>query len=358
MLDCRLVVRREGFTLEAAFLVAAGETLVLAGESGAGKSTLLRALAGLYDPAAGHIAVDGVRWFDRAAGISLAPDRRSVGWVPQDLALFPHLPVLDNVAFGLRARGERGSRARARAREALARVGVADLAARRPGQLSGGQQQRVALARALAGEPRLLLLDEPLSALDLPTRRAVRGELRRLLAELPCTTVLVTHNAVEALLFGDRIAVLEGGRIAQEGNRDELLRRPRSGYVAEFMGVNLLRGQLRGHGGDGLAEVLTADGPVIVAAPANVEGEIFVAVSPREITLYREAPVGSARNLYRGPVLEMVPEPPFGERVRVVLGTHPRLVADVTREAAVELGLTEGDEVYASFKATGTVTYP
>ncbi|HXI20489.1 MAG TPA: TOBE domain-containing protein, partial [Gemmatimonadales bacterium] len=222
--------------------------------------------------------------------------------------------------------------------------------------LSGGQQQRVALARALAGEPRMLLLDEPLAALDLATRQRVRSELRRLLSELGVVTVFVTHSPLEAMLFGDRIAVLERGRLAQLGARDELLRRPRSAYVAQFMGLNLLHGRVEERRPDGAVRIRTDDGTVTVAEADDAE-ESFIAVSPREITLYRTPPDASAQNLYRGPVLELLPEPPLGERVRVVLDTHPRLVAEVTHRAVERMGLAEGQVVFASFKATGAVAY-
>jgi molybdate transport system ATP-binding protein len=360
MLSARLVKRRgDAFALEAAFEVEAGTTLVLAGESGSGKSTVLRLLAGIETPDAGHIALGETTWLDTASRpwILRPAQEREVGWVPQDYALFPHLDVFENVGFGLRARGAAGGEVRTRVDAALARFGVADLARRRPAGLSGGQQQRVALARALVHEPRLLLLDEPLAALDLQTRQTVRGDLRQLLADLPVVTLFVTHSPVEAMLFGDRIAVLEGGRLVQVGNRDELLRRPRSPYVAQFMGLNLFSGRVVERRPDGVAKVATDDGTVTVADTEGSAGELFVAVSPREITLYRTPPDGSAQNLYRGPVLEMVPEPPLGERVRVVLGTRPHLVAEVTRSAVIQLALAEGVEVYASFKATGAVAY-
>jgi len=333
-------------------------TLVVAGESGSGKSTLLRLLAGLETPDAGRITVAGRVWFDHAAGIALPVSQRRVGWVPQDLGLFPHLTARENVAFGLRARGRRGPGVDRAVSGALERLGVVELADREPRALSGGQQQRVALARALVTEPDLLLLDEPLAALDVRTRESVRGELRRLLEGLACLTVFVTHSPVEAILFGDQVAVLEEGALVQTGNREELLRRPRSPYVAQFMGINLFRGRVIERRPDGGAVIATADGAVTVASgEAATAGEVFVAVSPREVTLYRTAPDASARNLFVGRVTEMIPEPPFGERVRVVLDTHPRLVAEVTRAAVTELRLAEGDEVFASFKATGAVAY-
>jgi molybdate transport system ATP-binding protein len=186
----------------------------------------------------------------------------------------------------------------------------------------------------------------------------VRGELRSLLAGFPGVTVFVTHSPFEAMLFGDRIVVLERGRVSQTGGRDELLTRPRSAYVAQFMGLNLMHGRVLERRPDGVTRVATADGSVTVAG-TDVPGgpDLFVAVSPRDITLYRSVPDASAQNLYRGRVVELVPEPPFGERVRVVLDTHPRLVAEVTRSAVQHLALAEGQEVYATFKATGAVAY-
>jgi molybdate transport system ATP-binding protein len=355
-LDARLSARLGPHAFELAFAIEARGTLALVGESGAGKTTALRLLAGLLRPTAGRLEVAGEVWFDAAAGIERPACERSVGWVPQDWALFPHLDARANVAFGLRASGLGRRDADARADAALARVGMADLAARHPRELSGGQQQRVALARALVLEPALLLLDEPLSALDLRTRQSVRGELKRLLATLPCVTVYVTHSAVEALVFGDRIAVLEDGTIRQQGAADELVRRPRTPYVAELMGVNLLRGTLRPGDGDGLGHLDTGGGDIAVVDDGPA-GEVFGVVDPRDITLSREAPAGSARNVVRGRIAELVPEPPLGERLRVVIEGRPPLVAEITRQAAERMGLAEGVEVHATFKATGVTVY-
>ena len=357
MLEARLECRVGAFDLALAIEVPAGETLVLVGESRSGKSTLLRLLAGLRQPGSGRVALNNEVWFDSTTGIQVPPQERMVGWVPQDYALLPHLSVFENVAFGLRARGGRSPEVRTRTRETLERLGILDLAERRPSQLSGGQQQRVALARALVSEPALLLLDEPLAALDLQTRGIVRAELRAILATLSCVTVLVTHSPLEAVVFGRRIAVIESGRIVQEGTPETLLRQPRSPYVAAFMGLNLFQGRSQAPGSRGVTRVLTPDGSIVTS---GVEGEqdLFLVVSPREITLFREEPpAGSAQNVYRGRVLELVPEPPFGERVRVVLGTHPPLVAEITRAAVEQLGLIEGSEVYASFKATAVNAY-
>ncbi len=355
-LTARIRKQLGGHAFDLALSVEAGRTLALVGESGAGKTTALRLLAGLLRPDAGRIEVAGEAWFDDARGVDLPAWRRSVGWVPQEWSLLPHLDALANVGFGLRALGVARHDADARARAALARLGVESLATRRPQQLSGGQQQRVALARALVLEPRLLLLDEPLSALDLQTRQAVRGELRRLLASLPCMTVYVTHSAVEALVFGDRIAVLEDDAIRQDGIPDELVRRPRTPYVAALMGLNLLSGTLGPPAADGLGHLETGEGAITVVHD-GVAGDAFAVVDPRDITLTREAPAGSAQNVVRGRIVELVPEPPLGERLRVVLDSQPPLVAEITRQAAARMGLAEGSDVHATFKATGVTVY-
>ncbi len=356
MLQATLARRQGGFELEVELEVEAGRTLVLVGESGSGKTTLLRLLAGLATPKQGRIELGGETWFDSAGGLQLPASGRSLGYVTQDYALFPHLTVQQNVAFGLRAQGLGASLSRERARESLAQLGVEELAPRRPADLSGGQQQRVALARALVLEPRLLLLDEPLSALDLQTRRTIRAELRRILTTRSCVTVYVTHSPLEAMAFGEQIAVMESGRITQIGSRDDLLRHPRSRYVAEFMGVNLFQGRIVSRDATGMARVKTVEGELSVVDPGG-EAEVYVAVNPREIALFLEPPTGSAQNLFSGPVTELLPEPPNGERVRVSLGTHPPLVAEVTRQAVGALGLREGLLVHAAFKATGITTY-
>jgi molybdate transport system ATP-binding protein len=355
MLAADLVERRASFELTVALTCAAGSTTALVGESGAGKTSVLRLLAGLDHPDRGTITLDSDVYVDTAAGVRRPAWERDVGYVAQDFALFPHLTVFENVAFGLHAGGARKGEIPARVDDALQRTGIAGLAHRSPRQLSGGEQQRAAIARALVLRPRLLLLDEPLSALDVQTRRQLRGELRALLRELPCVTIYVTHSPLEALAFGDRIIVMETGRVSQEGSREELLRRPRSRYVAELIGTNLFIGGW-GLPVGGRPVVRTSDGTLVVGAPPG-EGAVFASVSPREVTLHRESPEGSAQNVFAGPVLEILPEPPGGERVRVVLGTEPLLVAEVTEAAVSSLGLREGVPVYATFKATGVQTY-
>jgi molybdate transport system ATP-binding protein len=339
-----------GFRLDVSFAVPRGRTLALVGESGAGKTTVLRLLAGLDRPEHGRIEMDGASWLD------LPPWRRPIGYVPQDSALFPHLGVRENVAFGLRRMGLESRALDAKVASMLERLGIASLAERRPHELSGGQSQRVALARALVLEPELLLLDEPLASLDLATRRVMRGELRRLLAGSRQATVLVTHSPMEAVALGDRILVLEEGRGSQEGTSDELLRHPKSAYVAEFVGVNLFRGLLGARDGAGLAEVRAGEHALAILDPGG-DGEVFVTLDPRDVTLHLEAPSGSARNVFHGPIEEIVPEPPDGERVRVVLGTSPPLVAEITRSAAETMELRPGRRVHASFKATAATCY-
>jgi molybdate transport system ATP-binding protein len=352
MLDLQVTKRLGAFTLEAGLSVDDRSVMVLVGESGSGKSTLLRLLAGLVHPDRGRISVDGEAWFDGDAGSALPASDRDVGYVAQDYALFPHLTAAANVAFGLRAQGVGSADTARRVAIALDRLGVGALAHRRPHQLSGGQQQRVAIARAIVLEPRLLLLDEPLSALDAQTRRTIRAELRRLLADLPCVTFYVTHSPAEALAFGEQIAVLEAGRVSQCGTRDDLMRHPRSAYVAEFLGVNLFRGAVAARGTASGPHITLPEGELVIAQGGG-EADLSVVVHPREITLALEAPSGTARNVFAGTIEELAPEPPSGDRVRVSLATTPPLIAEVTRDAVASLGLAPGMNVYASFKASG-----
>ena len=328
------------------------------GESGAGKSTLLRLVAGLERPDRGRIAVGSQVYFDDQAGTDLPPWRRRTGYVAQDHALFPHLTVFENVAFGLRAARRSTLDVLTRVTGALTQLGVGDLAERRPGEISGGQAQRVALARALVLEPRVLLLDEPLASLDLRTRSLVRAQLKALFATLPCATIYVTHDPLEAMVFGDHIAALEGGRVTQQGTRAELVARPRSPYVAAFLGINMFRGRIVSRDG-GMVRIRTdsGEGELSAVDPGVGGDEVIALVHPREIALFRQAPAGSAQNAFVGVISELVPEPPSGERVRVVLATRPPLVAEVTDRAVAQLELREGLAVTALFKATGVTVY-
>src|SRR5579859_4021041 len=244
MLDVVLDTNLAAFHLHLQFSAAAGKTTVLLGESGAGKSTVLRHIAGLCHPRRGRISLGSTTYFDSARHLLIPAQKRPFGYVFQDYILFPHLSVFENVAFGLRAQHLPRTTIARRVAEALEQVHLIGFDRRLPSQLSGGQQQRVAIARALALHPQLLLLDEPLSALDVQTRREVRQQLYRLLTELQLTTVMVTHQYLEALLFGDSILVLDGGQVIQQGSQRDLLEHPRSSYVAELMGMNFFRGRV------------------------------------------------------------------------------------------------------------------
>ncbi|WP_170293458.1 ABC transporter ATP-binding protein [Thermogemmatispora aurantia] len=363
------------FHLQLTLQAEAGRTTVLLGESGAGKSTVLRLLAGLLRPARGQMILDGVCYFDGERDIFVPPQERPIGYVFQDYLLFPHLTVFENIAFGLRAQGLRGQEVRRRTEAAIEQMRLSGLAARRPAQLSGGQQQRVALARALVLQPRLLLLDEPLAALDVQTQREVRQELRRLLGEIGITTIFVTHNHLEALLFGDQILVLDNGQVIQQGSRRELLERPRSAYIAELVGLNFLRGHLVAREASSLCTLAINSGsrPLLVSAVLD-EGEIArasdaqeacVVIDPRSITLYRTPPEGSARNIFSGEIVQILPlsaghSPTHDGRVRVSIEidpTLPPLTAEITEESLQRLELQEGSQIYAGFKATEARAY-
>jgi molybdate transport system ATP-binding protein len=334
--------------LEAELAVGTGELVVLLGPNGAGKTTLLRALAGLVALERGRVVLDGLVLDDVASGTSVPTEQRPVGFVFQDYLLFPHLSALENVAFGLRARGVGRAEARRQAAAWLERVGLAAHAGSRPRPQSGGQAQRVALARAMVGEPRLLLLDEPLAALDATTRTDLRRELRRHLASFEGTRLLVTHDPLEALALADRLVVLEGGRVTQTGSPAEVSGRPRSRYIAELVGVNLYRGRADG------AAIALEDGGRLVAAGGH-RGEVFAAVHPHAVALHRHPPEGTPRNIWPGTAdaLEVI-----GDRVRVrVSGTVP-VVAEVTPAAASELRLADGGPVWAAVKATEVTVYP
>ena len=329
------------FRLQVALEVGA-ETVALVGPSGAGKSSVLRAVAGLLSPERGSVGFGDERWLDRERGIDIPPERRRVGLVFQEYALFPHLDVRRNVAFGARDRRSVPG--------LLERLRIAQLADARPAELSGGERQRVALARALARQPDVLLLDEPLSALDTHTRRTVRAELHEFLAELAMPTLLVTHDFEDAATLADRVGVLVDGRVLQLGTPQELVGSPRDPFVASFAGANLLQG-VAAPGRDGLTEVaLDGGGTVWTTDPGS--GRVAVAVYPWEISLSREAPDDSAVNHVRAPVASVVS---LGNRVRVRVGP---LTAEVTSSSVNRLALAEGEVVVASFKATGARLLP
>ena len=320
--------------------VQPGETFALVGPSGAGKTTVLRVVAGLLRPRDGRVALGGEIWLDTAGGIWLEPDRRSVGLVFQEYALFPHLSVEGNVGFG----------GRGRVAELLERFRIAHLATARPAELSGGERQRVALARALARGPAVLLLDEPMAALDAHTRAGVRAELQELLRDLALPTILVTHDFEDAAALADRVAVIADGRILQLGPPDELVAAPSDAFVASFTGGNLLHGFARPTR-EGLTEVVL-DGGAVVFSTDRVEGRVGVVVYPWEVSIAHAAAADSALNHVSAPISSLTT---IGNRVRVRVGP---LVGEVTSASAERLGLERGQIVVASFKATGARLVP
>ncbi|MFJ5784466.1 ABC transporter permease [Streptomyces hydrogenans] len=319
-----------------------GTTIAVVGPNGAGKTTLLRALLGLTPRA--HA---GLRLGDEDV-TALPPHRRRVAWVPQDGALFPHLSALANTAYGLRAQGVPRAEARRDARAWLDRLGVGHLAHRRPAQLSGGQAQRVALARALAARPRLLVLDEPLAALDQTTRAHVRHTLRTHLSGFGGVCLIVTHDPVEAVSLADRVLVLQDGRALQDATPAEVTRHPRSPWVARMLGRNAWPGTATP---DGLA--LDGGGTLVAAEPPPSGTPALAIVAPEAVSLHREKPAGSPRNVWPGTVREITTS---GSRLRVLVTSTetPDLVAEITPQAAAELGLADGVPVWTSVKATET----
>ncbi|MCX5098656.1 ABC transporter permease [Streptomyces sp. NBC_00053] len=324
-------------TLEA----APGTTIAVVGPNGAGKTTLLRALLGLTPRARARLRLGDTDVTE------LPPHRRQVAWVPQDGALFPHLSALTNTAYGLRAHGVSRAEARREAQQWLDRLGVGHLAHRRPAQLSGGQAQRVALARALAARPWLLLLDEPLAALDQTTRAHVRHTLRTHLAGFGGVCLIVTHDPVEAVSLADRVLVLDEGRTLQDAPPAEVTRNPRSPWVARMLGRNAWPGTAAPDG-----TLALAGGGRLVVADSLAEGAAALAIiAPEAVSVHRDRPGGSPRNVWPGTVRELTA---VGSRLRVVIASAeaPDLVAEITPEAATELGLVEGTAVWTSVKAT------
>ncbi|MCX4989629.1 MULTISPECIES: ABC transporter ATP-binding protein [unclassified Streptomyces] len=343
-LDARLVVRRGSFHLDIELAAAPGDVVALLGPNGAGKTTALRALAGLTPLSEG-----GRMRLDGASLDATPPESRPVGVVFQDYLLFPHLSALDNVAFGPRCQGVPKAEARAQAATWLERMGLAEHAGAKPRRLSGGQAQRVAVARALATHPRLLLLDEPLAALDARTRLDVRAQLRHHLADFEAVAVLVTHDPLDAMVLADRLVVVEHGRIVQEGSPSDIARRPRTDYIAQLVGLNLYRGEAEGH------TVRLEAGPAITTTE-RLDGPVFVAFPPSAVTLHRDRPTGSsARNLWQCRVGGLETQ---GDQIRADLTGELPLAADLTTVAAAELDLRPGAAVWATVKATQTHAYP
>ncbi|BAL87707.1 putative ABC transporter ATP-binding protein [Actinoplanes missouriensis 431] len=342
LLDARLVAERGTFRLDIALTIAPGETVALLGPNGAGKTTALRALAGLTPLSGGHVRLAGQDLSDAA------PEDRPIGVVFQDYLLFPHLSARDNVAFGPRRRGVDKRAAHEIADRWLDRVGLASFGRRKPRQLSGGQAQRVALARALAVDPVLLLLDEPLAALDARTRLETRGELRRHLAAHPGATLLVTHDPLDALVLADRLVVVEQGRVVQEGDAATITARPRTDYVARLVGLNLYQGRGDGH------TVTLVDG-FALATTDTVHGDAFVAFPPAAVALHPAQPGGSPRNTWPAVLADIQRH---GDNLRVVLDGPITVAADITPAAAAQLRLEPGMEIWVAVKAAETRAYP
>jgi molybdate transport system ATP-binding protein len=335
--------------LDVALDVRAGECVALAGPSGAGKTSVLRVASGLLRPERGRVVCDGELWLDTERGIDVPPERRRCGYVFQEYALFPHLTAWRNVAYPLR--GMPRSERRRRAQELLDRFGVGRLADSRPRTLSGGERQRVAVARVLARQPGVLLLDEPLSALDARTRAGAARELEAVLREAEVPALLVTHDFADAAQLGDRVGVIDAGRIVQEGTPSELAAAPRSAFVADFTGAVVLTGNARG-GPHGLTHVdLDGGGAVISTDPGD--GPVAVSVYPWEISIEpeSEAPHGSAQNRLPAVVLSVTT---IGNRVRLGLAAPQPLAAEITQAAARDLDLRAGTRVTATWKAAST----
>ncbi|HVL80438.1 MAG TPA: ATP-binding cassette domain-containing protein [Actinomycetota bacterium] len=347
-LEARVVVSRGSFTLDIDLTATSQEIVAVLGPNGAGKSTLLGAIAGLIPLDAGHVSVGGRVLDDVRTGVHVPPEHRHVGVVFQDLLLFERMSVLDNVAFGPRCHGASRAEAGRRAAAALSRFGLEHLASARPRELSGGQAQLVALARAVVTEPPVLLLDEPLAALDVTARPAVRRALRDALSSFAGVRLLVTHDPADAFTLADRLVIVEEGRAVQSGSPSEVAARPRSAYAADLGGVNLVRGRVS-------SGVMRTGGAVELVVPGLPDGEGLVVFHPRTVALYRTHPEGTPRNVWRGEVAEVTAT---GDRVRVVVDGPPRIVSEVTREACEELALAPGADVWVSVKSTEMQAYP
>ena len=352
MLSFSATVALRDFTLDVAFEVRAG-CLALAGPSGAGKSTILRVCAGLVRPQQGRVVCDGDTWLDTDAGVWVEPEDRACGFLFQDYALFPHMPAWQNVAYGIRHLPRRVRRRAAE--QALERFGVAGLADAHPRTLSGGERQRVALARALATSPRVLLLDEPLAALDTRTRAAAVRELGNALREAAVPTLLVTHDFADAAQLGEEVAIVDRGRVLQRGPASTLSSTPASSFVADFAGASVLLGDARPSDGGLTAVRLEGGGEILSTDLAT--GRTAATVFPWEVTL--EAPGsplhGSAQNSLGATVVSVTP---IGNRIRVGLAAPQPLVAEVTEAAVQRLSIGPGMRVEARWKATATRLVP
>jgi molybdate transport system ATP-binding protein len=326
-----------------------GQVLAVLGPNGSGKTTLLHALAGLIRLQQGRVHVGGRLWDSPDEKVWLAPEQRRTGLVLADHLLFPHLTVIDNVSFGPRSRGVGKSDARARARTELVALGLGDRGHVRPRELSSGQAQRVALARALATDPDLLLLDEPLSALDPTTRAQTRADLGTRLRAFRGITILVTHDPLDALSLADRLVFVEGGHVVQQGTPQEVIARPRDPYVAQVVGLNFMRGQRAGD------QQVNVAGTIVVAPQVPADGAVCVTIPPSAVALYLNRPDGSPRNTWHVTVRDIQL---IGQTARVSLAGPFALAAEVTTTAVADLRLVVGQELWATVKATEVRAYP
>jgi len=342
-LEADFAVRRsDRFTLRIRLSVLPGRTVALLGPNGAGKSTVVEAIAGLLPVDAGRIELAGVLLDCPERGVFVPPERRRVGVVFQDLLLFPHLAVIENIAFGPRSRGVGRRAALVRARQWIERLDLGGLEHRRPPELSGGQAQRVALARALAADPLLLLLDEPLAALDITMRTRLRRTLAQHLQQFEGPRLLITHDPTEAFLLADEICIIEAGEITQSGTVEDILLRPRTPYAADLAGCNLLAGNAsRGE--------VAVGTHVLHIADTGIEGPVLLTIRPNAVSVHRTPPEGSPRNCWETTLERLEP---LGSRVRLLTGPPLPLAVEVTREATDELGLHQGSRVWVAVKAT------
>jgi len=348
MLDVDIQLRLSRLTLDVAFTVAAGEVLALLGPNGSGKSTTLRALVGLLPLAGGRVVLDGTVLEDPDQRVKVPPEKRPIGLMFQDYLLFPHLTAVENVAFGLRARGIDKKAAREKAAQTMARLGLDGLAEAKPGSMSGGQQQRVAMARALVTDPKLLLLDEPLAALDVSTKTDVRRLLREVLRQSHAANVLVTHDLLDAVALGDRMVVIQDGGIVQTGTPAEVTAQPRSRYVADLVGVNLLRGTANG-------TVLELDGGGRLTCAEPATGPLLAVIAPAAVSVSRPQPEGGQDNIWPGQISAV---DLMGDRVRVRTEGKPAITAEVPPAAVDELKLDDGGELWASVSPAAITVYP
>lgn len=343
LLEASIKVRRgDDFTLEMSIRIEAGKTVALLGPNGAGKSTAVAALAGLLPIDEGRIVLGNRVLDDPAEGVFVPPEERGIGVVFQDYLLFGHLTVAENVAFGVRSQKKEQDVVGAKTSAWLERLGLAQIAATKARDLSGGQAQKVAVARALIIDPGLLLLDEPMAALDATTRVEVRRDLGDHLSDFPGPRLLITHDPTEAFLLADEINVIEEGRITQVGSADDIRLRPRTRYIADLAGSNLLAGNAS-------SGTVTVGTHVLQVADTAIGGSVLATIHPRAVSVHRQQPEGSPRNVWKTTIVRIEH---FGDRVRLQTGEPLVLAVEVTPAAVDALGLEGDSDVWLSVKAT------